>query len=56
MFQNCLPAKKVSKSNAEALVKKHNTDPVGNFGAPQARVLSVLAALQSAYGTQAPHR
>ncbi len=31
-------------------------DPVGNFGAPQARVLLVLAALQSAQGTQAPHR
>ncbi len=24
MFQNCLPAKKVSKSNAKALVKRHN--------------------------------
>ncbi len=56
MFQNCLPARQASKSNAKALVKRHNTDPVGNFGAPQARFLLALAALQLAHGTQAPLR
>ncbi len=39
-----------------ALVKRHNTDPAGNFGVPQARFLLALAALQLAHGTQAPLR
>ncbi len=46
-----------------ALVKRHNTAPAGNFGAPQARVLLGLAALQListsfgiTHGTQAPLR